>query len=200
MSDEKLEIADNYLCTDTQFNELYPYNIQLLAKRHWTPLRIARWTTEFLTAAPGCKILDIGSGVGKFCLAGALYAPDALFYGVEQRQYLIGHAVAAKRTLGLNNVSFIHGNFTQLDFRQYDHFYFFNSFYENLDEDGRIDYGINYSEALYEYYARNLYNGLKVTPSGTKVVTYHTLWHEIPNDYRMVESLENGALTFWIKK
>jgi len=32
--------------------------------------------------------LDIGSGVGKFCLAGAYYKPSASFFGVEQRKDL----------------------------------------------------------------------------------------------------------------
>lgn len=189
-----------HLSTDANFNLLYPPSMQVLAKRHWTPLRIARWAAGFLSTVPGSKILDIGSGVGKFCLAGGLYAPEAEFYGVEQRAYLIDHALTAQHILGSDNTHFIHGNFTQLDFRQYDHFYFFNSFYENLDDDGRIDERISYSEGLYQYYARHLYNGLRGMPTGTRIVSYHTLWHEIPAEYRMVESLENGALNFWIKK
>lgn len=194
-----LSTAD-YLSADIKFNLLYPRSVQLLASRHWTPLRVAKWATEFLSAERGSKILDIGSGVGKFCLAGSLFAPGSDFYGIEQREYLIDHALAAQETLGVSNVHFIHGNFTQLDFSQYNHFYFFNSFYENLDDYGRIDETVSFSEGLYEYYARHLYNGLKSMPAGTKIASYHTLWHEIPSEYRMVESLEGGALNFWIKK
>ncbi len=200
MNQERILSPTEYLSTDLKFNLLYPRPIRSLAQRHWTPLRIARWAAEFLGTEPGSKILDIGSGVGKFCLAGSLCAPAVNFYGVEQREYLIDHALAAQETLGVDNVHFIHGNFTQLNFSQYDHFYFFNSFYENLDDYERIDETISYSEGLYEYYARHLYNGLRSMPKGTKIASYHTLWHEIPGEYRMVESLENGALNFWIKK
>lgn len=200
MNQERILSSVDYLSSDLKFNLLYPKSVRLLAQRHWTPVRIARWAAEFLGREPGSKILDIGSGVGKFCLAGSLSVPGSDFFGIEQREYLIDHALEAQETLCVNNAHFLHGNFTQVDFSQYDHFYFFNSFYENLDDYGRIDEMISYSEGLYEYYARHLYNGLRSMPKGTKIASYHTLWHEIPTEYRMVESLENGALNFWIRK
>ena len=38
-----------------------------------------------------------------------------------------------------------HGNFTQLDFKNFDHFYFYNAFYENLAGTDKIDDSIDYS-------------------------------------------------------
>ena len=190
----------NYFKNDADFNELYAFSIQLLSKRHWTPLHIARLATEFLVDKKNCKILDIGSGVGKFCLTGAHYAPDAHFFGIEQRENLIRHARNAQKILGIQNVSFIPGNFTELKFREFDHFYFYNSFYENLDDLDRIDKKIDYSEGLYEYYTRYLNNALKEMPKGTKIVTYHSFNTEIPAEYKLVEAFENNNLNFWIKK
>jgi SAM-dependent methyltransferase len=200
MNHEEILIAkDKYYFSDADFNELYPFSMRMLARRHWTPIHIAKLAVSFL-GNEKIKVLDVGSGVGKFCLTGAHYAPNIEFIGVEQRQYLIKHALKAQRTLGIGNVSFINANFTQLDLREFDHFYFFNSFYENIDDLDRIDDRIEYSEALYEYYVRYLYKGLQQMPAGTKVVTYHSLEEEIPRDYYLVESHSNEDLKFWIKK
>ncbi len=191
-----------YLQSDKEFNGLYPEMVQNICKEHWTPLHIVKLSMEFLAenTGPGIKILDIGSGAGKFCIAGALYARHAKLVGVEQRGYLVEYANDVKRKAGTANTSFIEGNFTQLDLGDYSHFYFFNSFYENLDEVSKIDSTINYSESLYDYYVRYLHSGLKLMRKGTRVVTYHSLAEEIPRGYKLVESLEGDELHFWIKQ
>ena len=192
--------AGDYLKTDEAFQKLYPRNIQAISKRHWTPLHIVRYAATFLGATPGAKVLDVGSGIGKFCLAAAHYMPSAHFFGIEQRGYLVKHARSAQAKLSINNVSFIEGNFTQADFNNYDHFYFFNSFFENLFDEDRIDDSVAYSESLYDYYSRYLYNFLRERRSGTRVVTYHTLWNEVPREYKLVESLDGGELNFWVRR
>ncbi len=58
---------------------------------------------EFLVPHSGAKVLDIGSGVGKFVLAGAYYKPQAVFFGVEQRRHLVLHAETARNILRLRN-------------------------------------------------------------------------------------------------
>lgn len=191
---------NEYLKSDLAFNDLYPYAMQVLSRQHWTPLRVARLATDFLTSGPPAKILDIGSGAGKFCVAGACFAPRHYFYGIEQRTHLVEQAVIVQKKIGVDNVSLMHGNFTQLDLRQFDHFYFFNSFYENLNEEGRIDNDIDYSEALYRYYVRYLHRELQAMPKGTRIATYHSLYEEIPLSFDLVDTLEGGNLNFWIKR
>ena len=191
--------TDIRFSSDEQFNQLYPASIELLSRRHWTPLNIARKAAGFLAAENNARILDIGSGAGKFCLAAAHYRPRAFYCGVEQRKNLIDHAETALEMLGLENVSFIHGNFTQLDFRKYDHFYFYNSFYENLVGTDKIDENIDYSPELYNYYNRYLYKNLDQKPAGTRLATFHSLQDEIPPDYHVVGSEINNLLKFWIK-
>ncbi|MCD6013558.1 MAG: methyltransferase protein [Flavipsychrobacter sp.] len=198
MSKDTLSLPIDIFENDIAFNEIYPLKVRILANRHWTPIHITKIAVDFL-GSNGGKVLDIGSGVGKFCLAGAYFSPNIEFTGVEQRQYLVEHALRAQRTLGLQNVSFIHGNFTQLNLRDYDHFYFFNSFYENIDDLDRIDQKIEYSEALFEYYVRYLYMALQQMPKGTKVATFHAFHGEIPIGYDLVGSHHNGDLNFWIK-
>lgn len=190
---------DQWFTTDSQFHALYPEPIQLLANRHWTSLNITRLVVEFLATHSGVKVLDIGSGVGKFCLAAAYYKPYASFWGVEQREHLVHHAKTAKGILGLKNAHFIHSNITQLDFKQYDHFYFFNSFFENLMTTDKIDDTITHSPHLYIYYHRELYKKLEQMPTGTRIATFHCLEDKMPAGYCQADAKMGNLLKFWMK-
>jgi len=196
---ERRPYVEKWLHSDENFNQLYPPSIQAMSRRHWTPLAVARSAAKFLAAEKNVKILDIGSGVGKFCLSAAFYKPSAFYYGIEQRSVLISHAETAREELSLNNVSFIHGNFTQLNFKNFDHFYFYNSFYENLTGTDKIDESIEFSAELYNYYNRYLYKELEKMKAGTRLATFHSLEDEIPPGYLVVGSEMNNLLKFWIK-
>jgi len=186
--------------SDRSFDWLYPEKIQRLSRRHWTPMGAAKKAAAFLAEEPGKKILDIGSGVGKFCLIGAHFYPDVLFYGIEQRQDLCDHATAAKEATQTMNANFLYGNFTQLQLDDYDHFYFYNAFFENLDDQDRIDHKIDYSTSLYHYYCRYLYKALLNKPSGTRLVTFHSLEDEIPPGFQLVDASADFLLKMWIKR
>jgi hypothetical protein len=190
---------DKWFLSDARLHHLYPESIQLLARGHWTPLHIAQMAVEFLTPTRGVKVLDIGSGVGKFCLAGAYYKPAASFFGVEQRKDLTDHAEFARTMLGIKNAHFINSNFTQLDFKQYDHFYFYNSFYENLVDTDKIDESLSYSWELYNLYNRFLCKKLDEMPPGTRLATFHCLEDKIPVSYHLIESKVGCLLKFWLK-
>lgn len=184
---------------DDTFHQLYTKKIQLLAKKHWTPIEVARIAAEFLVSEKNEKILDIGSGAGKFCLVAGHYKPNAFFYGVEQRKSLIEVAENAQIKLGLDNVFFIEGNFTQLNFNNYDHFYFYNAFFENIAGTDKIDESIDYSLELYNYYNRYLYKQLETKPAGTKLVTFHSLENEVPRNFTLVDARMDNLLKCWIK-
>src|SRR5687767_13580979 len=104
--------AAGWLNSDDNFNTLYPLHIQRLAMRHWTPLRVTKTIVDFLTPGNKEHVLDIGSGVGKFCLAAACYKPAAFFEGIEQRGALVEIAKQAQVRLQVSNANFLHGDFT----------------------------------------------------------------------------------------
>jgi hypothetical protein len=187
------------LLTDNLLDSLYPPCIRALASDHWTPLAVAQEAAKFLTGAGDGVVLDIGSGVGKFCLAAAGQSPRSLFVGVEQRESLVGLAEAARKQIGLDNIAFLHANFTRLDLRNFDHFYFYNSFYENLAGKDKIDDDIAYSGELYRYYSHYLLMQLQQRPAGTRLVTFCSSGDEIPPDYQEVGARFNNQLKCWIK-
>lgn len=189
-----------WFTSDIAFNRLYPESIQRLAPLHWTPLMTARKAAGFLNTGRNVRVLDIGSGVGKFCLCAGHYTPRAHFFGVEQRQHLIDCAENAKKKLALTNVTFLHKNITEIDFGEFEHFYFFNSFYENLSASTKIDYAVSHSEELFQYYSSFLLRALFKRKAGTRLVTYHCLEYQIPPNYHLYWSDPNTLLKFWIKE
>jgi len=193
-------MPSEYYSDNEFFDRILPNRYQKLSSLHWTPIAVAKKAAAFLSPAPGTRILDIGSGVGKFCIAGAHHFPDSDFYGVEQRKDLVDCAVRIKEISKLSNVHFLHGNFTELNMEEYDSFYFFNSFYENLAVIAHIDDSIEFSVSLYIYYCNYLYQALERKPAGTRLVTFHGSEDEIPASYKMVEQHMDKMLKMWIKR
>ncbi len=197
--EENRSSKDHLFASDSVFDQLYPNEMRLLAYRHWTPLYVAKKAADFLCAQDKVNILDIGSGVGKFCMAAAHFHPNAFCYGVEQRQSLIEHAESVKEKIGLENVSFIQGNFTEIDFKKYDHFYFYNSFYENLQGTPKIDESLEYTTSKYHYYYNLMFRQLEKLPAGTKLATFHTSENDLPRGYHIVGADVDELLKYAIK-
>lgn len=193
-------LKPNCYVNDAAFDWLYPEKIQQLSRRHWTPLSIAKSAARFLAHQPGKKILDIGSGVGKFCLVGARFYPESSFYGIEQREELYQYAMEAREVTRTGNAHFIQGNFTQTDISAYDGFYFYNSFFENLVDQDQIDDKVELSTSLYNYYSRCLFKKLNDCASGTRLVTFHSLEDEVPPCYQLVDTSADLMLKMWIRR
>lgn len=183
---------------DHIFDDLYPEHIQALSPMHWTSVDIAKKAGEFLSI-PNAKVLDIGSGVGKFCLVAGFFHPETAFYGIEQRSELFTFAEIAREEIDLPNVNFMHGNLIELDFDDYDHFYFYNPFYENIEPDSRIDYAVKTSFELYDRYSRFVYEMLDKKPAETRLVTFHGADSQVPPSYQLVSNSYSRFLKMWIK-
>lgn len=192
-------VREKWFQSDETFNSLYPSEIKAVAQKHWTPLEVAKKCADFLAISPDVKVLDIGSGSGKFCFTAAHYHPHTNFFGIEQRKNLVELCDTLKEKLHLDNAFFINENISNADLKPYDHFYFYNAFYENIQGTQKIDYDISYSERLYDYYNLVLYKHLNKKPSGTRIATYHSFGNEIPPGYEVVHTDYNDYLKFWIK-
>src|SRR5690606_38228114 len=124
--------------SDEQFDAVLPPKIKKLSSTHWTPVEVAKRAAEFLVQHDNSKILDIGSGVGKFCLTAAAVSPGH-FTGVEQREVLVLISKKVPQKLRTKRPAFIHANIRSLDFQAYDGFYFLNSVEESLNLMDKID-------------------------------------------------------------
>lgn len=185
--------------SDTSFDSLYTLRAQQLSSIHWTPIEIARRAAAHLTGGTGKNIMDIGSGVGKFCIVAAHYFPDYIFHGVEQRKALVDEAIIAQNATKTSNVNFIHANFNELDMDLFDHFYFYNSFSENLFHYKPIDNLVQASPEIYEEYLTQFYNMLDDKPSGTRVATFYCPDGYVPPAYKRVQHNTAEMLSLWIK-
>jgi ubiquinone/menaquinone biosynthesis C-methylase UbiE len=56
---------------DEEFDAVYPDFIRDLSAIHFTPVNVTKAATRFLVRKANAKVLDVGSGAGKFCLIGA---------------------------------------------------------------------------------------------------------------------------------
>ncbi len=183
---------------DDEFNSIYPETIRTLAKRHWTPVDIAKRASAFLVDKPGAKVLDIGSGSGKFCLVGAT-STKGNFTGIEQRKTLVDLSNKLSRNHRIQNTNFINANITSIKFKEYDAFYFYNSFHENVDMTAKIDDNIQTSHELYNLYHAHVYDQLSLAPIGTRLATYWSTKREVPSCYQVKFSYKDGLLLFWEK-
>jgi 16S rRNA A1518/A1519 N6-dimethyltransferase RsmA/KsgA/DIM1 with predicted DNA glycosylase/AP lyase activity len=190
---------DFYFENDLNFLSLFSEKIKLANKNHFTPIEVIKKANTFLSQETNTKILDIGSGIGKFCLTAAYLNPSNEYYGIEQREDLHSEAELGKQKLNIVNAHFMHGNIDQLKFKQYNHFYFFNSFHEQLDEADKLDQSISHDANLYYYYNRYFHKQLSNMPSGTKLACFFTLDDEVPSDYLCVAEYFDGKLKCYIK-
>lgn len=189
----------DYFFSDKKFNSLYPPYIQKVARKHFTQLGVAQMAAEFLANGEAVKILDIGSGAGKFCLAAAYYQPKAQYYGIELRENMADNAEILRNKLGFNNVTFMKGSFEDVDFTQYNHFYFYNSFYENIVDVHRIDESLPFSREQYNTYNAALFKKLEQMPAGTRLVTFHITQQELPPFFKVTREEVEGYLKFCVK-
>lgn len=180
--------------SDKAFDELlYPKYMQDISDIHWTPIVVAKKASELLTAGGANRILDIGAGIGKFCIVGALHT-DAYFYGIELRKDLHEIAKRSAQILHLNQIRFSHLNITEIDFSHFDAYYFFNPFLENLHPTNRIDNHLPLAASLFEEYTHYTKAQFASLPAGTKVVTYCTDAEIMSPTYVKLESYFNNRL------
>lgn len=184
--------------TDKDFDQIYPKEIRMLASQHWTSISVAKAASNFLVKKADTRVLDIGSGVGKFCLIGAVNT-GGHFTGVEQRFRLFELSQRLANYYRLNKVKFIHANITSINFHKYDAFYFFNSFYENIDHLSMIDNTVDLNVQLYRVYSLYLTTQFASLPPGTRLVTYCTPLNIIPGSYKLQDSSHGGLVKFWEK-
>jgi hypothetical protein len=187
---------------DQDFDRLYPPWAQDLSTIHWTPIETARRAAELLVVRSGMRVLDVGAGVGKFCLVGALCLPG-VFYGIEQRFHFVKIAHQVGERLGLKNARFLHGNMLDVEWRGFDGYYLYNPFAENIAKSCEaIDTTVDRTPQLFIAYVRGVTERLRLARLGTRVVTYHGFGGDMPPGYHLELEEMSGTdrLELWVKR
>ena len=175
-------------------------SLRNLSQVHWTPIAAALKAAHWLAERSSTRVLDVGSGPGKFCIVGALSTAGS-FIGVEQRPGLTETARRASTLLGASRAAFVQGNMLDLDWDFFDAFYLYNPFNENVYPDSQIDQSVIHSQENYDRCIRLTQWNLEKAKFGTRVVTFHGFGGVMPNSYQLIrqEFIAEGPLQFWIK-
>ena len=160
----------------------FPAHLRHLSSVHWTPNEVASRAIEWLAPAESMRVLDVGSGIGKLCLIGAM-TTTSHWYGVEREGPLVASAIEAARNLGVGErTSFMHANALDIDWSPFEALYFFNPFDPGTD--------VVHVEAR-----------LAALRPGVRVVTYCGFGGTMPAGYDQMarETIEDGELALWVR-
>lgn len=183
---------------DEEFDAIYSKRIRKISEIHFTPVKVAQVASRFLVGKPGERVLDIGSGAGKFCMVGAA-CTQGCFIGVEQRKDLHRLAQKLSNRFQLSHIDHIHSNIMDLDFEAFDAVYYYNSFYENIFQASAIDQSLALDKTLYSLYTQYMREQLSKMPLGTRLATYFSFMDEVPAGYKVMDTDFDRKLKLWEK-
>jgi len=167
--------------TDRGFDQLVPDELRHLSRTHWTPIEVAIRATTLLCPTTGMRILDVGAGVGKLCVVGAL-SSVGMWCGVEQHAPLVHAARRLARALNVaERTMFLHGDALAIDWREFDAIYLYNPFENPLfpvtGDHGHSDYRLQVARVQ---------DRLASLPERVRVVTFHGFGGVMPSSYELV--------------
>jgi SAM-dependent methyltransferase len=189
------------LVSDRVFDDVFPLVARAPSNVYWTPVEVAVRAAKLLVREPGATILDIGSGVGKFCIVAAA-ASNARVRGIEHRPHLVDIARRAAAKIGVTP-TFDAGAIDAQDAGAIDGFYLFNPFAENLCiPTDRLDATVELSEERFRSdvgATKRLFERARV---GARVVTYCGFGGAMPEGFALLsrERCGGGKLELWVKE
>jgi predicted RNA methylase len=158
-------------------------------------------------------IVDLGSGVGKWCVGAALLATTPRrYYGLEHRVELVAVAHDLARSFNVTErVTFHRGEVRALleapgpiaGLPARPAFYLFNPFGENTArDDERLDEAVELSEDRFHRDVAATESLLEVALPGTWVLVYNGFGGRMPASYEPVRTDFDGAfaLRLWRKR
>jgi SAM-dependent methyltransferase len=184
--------------SDAELDQVFPDELRDRSHLHWTPLAVAIRAAELLAPSPDARVLDVGAGVGKLCLIGALVT-GATWWGVEQDPVQVAAARHAAWALDIaNRTRFIHGDGSRLAWDEFDALYFYNPFTTLMLAPHASPF-VRY--ATIQGTLRRIEQRLAATRAGTRVVTFHGFGGELPVGFTRIsrEPAGEDALELWIR-
>ncbi|MDI1445001.1 class I SAM-dependent methyltransferase [Polyangium sp. 6x1] len=195
------DLAAGRVVSDIAFDRLYPERIRKLSDRYWTPVDVARRAAELFAKHGARRVLDIGAGMGKFCVIAAI-TTDLELSGVEHRENLVAAGREVLATYAIPRVTLIHGTLDDVDFDAYDGFYLFNPFEEGTFSPSEwVDRTVPLSEERAAGDVARVEAALARARRGACVVTFHGFGGTIPKGFTHLPEETRGIpfLRLWVK-
>jgi hypothetical protein len=147
---------------DAHFDRFLTPNLRAISARSWSPLEVAARASQWFTELRIKSVVDLDSGVGKFCIAAAA-GSRCRFIGIERRSQLVEVASKLSRLFGVEHqVRFTAGTFGEVPLPKAECYYLFAPF------------GVDEAELL-----------LRALPVRTYVLTYGFA-SALPDDFEEV--------------
>ena len=196
------ELMRNGSCpTDKSFDRFLPDPLRLVSADYWTPLAVVKRAAEWLDELGIRTVVDIGSGAGKFCVAGALFGKGR-FAGLEQNAALVASAAALADLFDVRErVSFVTGALGAVTVPIAEAYYFFNPFGQYwMGADHPVEPGAAVDSRLADDVAA-AEDLLRSVPVGTWILTYNGFGGRMPASYQLVrvDRDRRGILHLWQK-
>jgi SAM-dependent methyltransferase len=186
--------------SDRAFDALLPPSARANSFCYWTPVKVAVAAAQWIEANGATRVLDVGSGVGKFCTIGA-HVTDLEYVGVERRPYLVDIAVDLASALGTTSrTTFVAGGLDAIELRDYDALYLYNPFNEGfLDRRSWLDDTVELSPDVAANDIARVEDALAALDVGTQLVTYHGYGGRVPDCFHLRHSwaIGDGVLRCW---
>lgn len=185
---------------DRYFDRLLPDALRAKSESFWSSVHVAQTAARWLEAAGARQVLDVGAGVGKFCVVASL-TTGRRTWGLERRGPLVAEARKLAQALRAD-VVMEEGDLRVVEPQRFDAFYFYNPFAEHLvDKYERIDDTLVCSVDEYLRDARTVERWLRAAKVGTVMVTHNGLGGRIPCTWRCEKEQRCGGnpLRLWVK-
>lgn len=186
---------------DEIFDRLLGEQPRKRSRSYWSSVQACQVAAQLLREAGATRVLDGGSGAGKFLSIASLHLAQRV-YGIERREALVLESRRLAEALGAD-VEVQHGTLDDVDPKPFDGFYFFNPFGEYVaDDEDRYDLLAPRSFQQYVRDARLVERWLRAAPVGTALVTYNGLGGRIPVSYRPKETthVRGDTMRLWVKE
>lgn len=193
--------AHGEIPSDRDFDLLLPPGPRSRSRLHWTPVRVAVTVARFLATSSNSRVLDVGSGGGKFACIGAIATPGH-FFGIEHRPLLHRDALELSERLKLNRAFFIEGDALAADWTTFTAIYLFNPFWENLLPLERFNGAAMSKVHQFSLFTKIVNQKLAGLTVGARVATYHGFGGKFPPTFRKIHSMNigRGPIEIWVKE
>jgi predicted RNA methylase len=179
---------------DRDFDAFLPADVRRMSRRFWTPLEVVQIVVDWLRPEPVERVVDVGSGAGKLCVAAAL-GSACHFTGIEHRERLHDASVAlAERMEVTDQTAFVLGSVGSIDIAGFDAMYLFNPFGENtFAPEEQIDHDVELGEARFHQDVETVERALERMRPGAVLFTYHGFGGRIPDSFSLARSENAGT-------